>query len=83
MTEENHCYENAMAECGNRIIKNEFYFAQDVINVALTKRATKIVIKLYNEVGLHLYLNFKTPNMVYKLIVKLILTCGHILGVDK
>ena len=35
MTEENHCYENA--------------------------------IKLYNEIRLHLSLDYKTPNMVYKL----------------
>ncbi|WP_339614319.1 hypothetical protein [uncultured Winogradskyella sp.] len=35
MTEENHCYENA--------------------------------IKLYNEIRLHLSLDYKTPNMIYLL----------------
>ena len=67
MTEENHCYENAMAERVNGILKDEFYLDQTFTNVAHAKRATKNAIKLYNEIRLHLSLNFKTPNMVYKL----------------
>lgn len=67
MTEENHCYENAMAERVNGILKDEFYLDQTFINKAHAKRATKNAINLYNEVRLHLSLNFKTPNMVYKL----------------
>lgn len=41
------------------IIKNNFSstFQNQLINV----------INLYNEIRLHLSLNFKTPNMVYKL----------------
>ncbi|TXE16445.1 DDE-type integrase/transposase/recombinase [Psychroserpens burtonensis] len=69
MTEENHCYENAMAERVNGILKDEFYIDQAFMNVAHAKRAAKNAIKLYNEVRLHLSLNFKTPNMVYKLTV--------------
>jgi putative transposase len=67
MTEENHCYENAMAERVNGILKDEFYLDQTFMNVAHAKRAAKNAIKLYNEVRLHLSLDFKTPNMVYKL----------------
>ena len=67
MTEENHCYENAMAERVNGILKDEFYLDQTFTNVAHAKRAAKSAIKLYNEVRLHLSLDFKTPNMVYKL----------------
>jgi transposase InsO family protein len=67
MTEENYCYENAMAERVNGILKDEFYLDQTFINVAHAKRAAKNAIKLYNELRLHLSLNFKTPNMVYKL----------------
>lgn len=67
MTEENHCYENAMAERVNGILKDEFYLDQTFTNVAHAKRATKNAIKLYNEMRLHLSLDFKTPNMVYKL----------------
>ncbi|NQV77270.1 MAG: IS3 family transposase [Lutibacter sp.] len=67
MTEENHCYENAMAERVNGILKDEFYLDQTFMNVAHAKRAAKNAIKLYNEIRLHLSLDFKTPNMVYKL----------------
>ena len=67
MTEENHCYENAMAERVNGILKDEFYLDQTFDSLAHAKRATKNAIKLYNEVRLHLSLNFNTPNMVYKL----------------
>jgi len=67
MTEENHCYENAMAERVNGILKDEFYLGQTFTDVAHAKRATKNAINLYNEIRLHLSLDYKTPNMVYKL----------------
>lgn len=67
MTEENHCYENALAERVNGILKDEFYLDQTFMNVAHAKRAAKNAINLYNEIRLHLSLDFKTPNMVYKL----------------
>nr|WP_082936013.1 IS3 family transposase [Tamlana sp. s12] len=67
MTEENHCYENAMAERVNGILKNEFYLDQTFDSMAHAKRATKNAINLYNEIRLHLSLDFKTPNMVYNL----------------
>lgn len=67
MTEENHCYENALAERVNGILKDEFYLDQTFDSVQHAKRATKNAINLYNEVRLHLSLDFKTPNMVYKL----------------
>ncbi len=67
MTKENHCYENAMAERVNGILKDEFYLDQTFMNVAHAKRATKNAVNLYNEIRLHLSLDFKTPNMVYKL----------------
>ena len=65
MTEENHCYENAMAERVNGILKDEFYLDQTFDSLQHAKRATKNAINLYNEIRLHLYLDFKTPNMVY------------------
>jgi putative transposase len=67
MTEENHCYENALAERVNGILKDEFYLDQTFMNVAHAKRAAKNAINLYNEIRLHLSLDFKTPNMVYQL----------------
>lgn len=65
MTEENHCYENAMAERVNGILKDEFYLDQTFDSLQHAKRATKNAINLYNEIRLHLSLDYKTPNMVY------------------
>jgi transposase InsO family protein len=66
MTEENHCYENAMAERVNGILKNEFYLDQTFASVEEAKWATKNAIKLYNSKRLHLSLNYKIPNNVHK-----------------
>ena len=65
MTEENHCYENAVAERVNGILKDEFYLDQTFDNLTHAKRATKNAINLYNQIRLHLSLDYKTPNMVY------------------
>ena len=66
MTEDNHCYENALAERVNGILKDEFYLDHTFTDVAHAKRATKNAINLYNEIRLHLSLNFKTPNYVHQ-----------------
>ena len=67
-----------MAERVNGILKDEFYLDQTFANVAHAKRAAKSGINLYNEVRLHLSLDFKTPNMVYLKTAKSILTCSRI-----
>ena len=67
MTEENHCYENAIAERVNGILKDEFHLDQTFDNKAHAARATKSAINLYNQVRLHLSLDYKTPDMVYKI----------------
>lgn len=66
MTEENHCYENAIAERVNGILKDEFYLDQTFTNLAHAQWATKNAIKIYNNKRLHLSLNYKTPDYVYK-----------------
>ena len=65
MTEENHCYENAMAERVNGILKDEFYLDQTFASVDHAKKATKNAIKLYNNKRLHLSLDYRTPNYVH------------------
>ncbi|WP_411831111.1 IS3 family transposase [Mariniflexile sp. AS56] len=65
MTEENHCYENAIAERVNGILKDEFYLDQTFDNLSHARKAAKNAINLYNEIRLHLSLDYKTPNMVY------------------
>ena len=65
MTEENHCYENAVAERVNGILKDEFYLDQCFFDTEKAKLATKSAIKLYNNKRLHLSLGYKTPNEVF------------------
>lgn len=66
MTEENHCYENALAERVNGILKDEFYLDQCFFSTEHAKLATKNAIDIYNSKRLHLSLGYKTPNMVFK-----------------
>lgn len=68
MTEDNHCYENAVAERVNGILKDEFYLDQTFFSTQAAKRTTKNVINLYNSKRLHVSLNYKTPENVYKSI---------------
>ena len=66
MTEENHCYENAIAERVNGILKDEFYLDQNFANVELARKASENAISLYNNKRLHLSLGYKTPNQIFK-----------------
>ena len=66
MTEENHCYENAIAERVNGILKDEFYLDQCFYSLGHACKATKSAIEIYNSKRLHLSLDYKTPNMVFK-----------------
>lgn len=68
MTVENHCYENAVAERVNGILKDEFYLDECFANLDLAKKACDNAIKIYNTKRLHLSLNYKTPDQVYKMI---------------
>jgi transposase InsO family protein len=70
MTEENHCYENAVAERVNGILKGEFYLDECFTNTRNAKKAAKCAIDIYNNKRLHLSLNFKTPNTVYNNLSK-------------
>lgn len=55
-----------MAERVNGILKDEFYLDQTFDSLQHAKRAAKNAINLYNEIRLHLSLNFKTPNYVHQ-----------------
>jgi len=72
MTEENHCYENAIAERVNGILKGEFYLDQCFFSLNHAVRATKNAIEVYNSKRLHLSLDYKTPNMVFNNVAKII-----------
>lgn len=65
MTEENHCYENAVAERVNGVLKDEFFLDQVFFNLEHAKMATKNAIEIYNNKRFHLSLQMKTPNMAF------------------
>jgi transposase InsO family protein len=66
MTEENHCYENAMAERVNGKLKDEFYLDQCFFSTEHARLAAINAIKIYNSKRLHLSLGYKTPDSVFK-----------------
>jgi len=66
MTEDNHCYENAVAERVNGILKDEFFLDLTFFSTKLAQKAAKNAIMLYNNERLHLSLGYKTPNSVYQ-----------------
>lgn len=66
MTEENHCYENAIAERVNGILKDEFYLDQCFYSLGHACDATRNAIEIYNSKRLHLSLGYKTPNFVFE-----------------
>lgn len=66
MTEEKHCYENAIAERVNGILKDEFYLDQCFISTKLARLATNNAIQIYNDKRLHLSLGYKTPKIVFE-----------------
>lgn len=61
MTEENHVYENAMAERVNGILKNEFYLGDRLISHKIAERLVKEAIEIYNKERLHSSIGFLTP----------------------
>ena len=65
MTEENHCYENAMAERVNGILKDEYLLDRTFQDFTHAEKACKEAIMLYNTRRPHLALKYKTPEQVY------------------
>ena len=65
MTEENHCYENAIAERVNGILKEEFLLEETFANKASALRAVKEAIESYNSRRPHWSLNLCTPKQIH------------------
>lgn len=68
MTEENHCYENAMAERVNGILKDEFFLDESFYSLKQVIQISKSAINIYNNRRLHLSLDYKTPNYVHEFV---------------
>ena len=64
MTDGYDCYQNALAERINGILKQEFLIYRcktiEELNILVTES-----IKIYNEMRPHLSLDMKTPNQVH------------------
>lgn len=65
MCEENHCYENAIAERVNGILKVEFLLDCKLRSIEIAKELIAQAIQIYNNERLHLSLGFKTPSVVH------------------
>lgn len=66
MTEENHCYENAMAERVNGILKDEFLLDSEFANKCIAIKAVKEAIETYNCRRPHWSLQLCTPEQIHK-----------------
>ena len=66
MTEDNHVYENAVAERVNGILKTEFLLGQRLQLFEHAEKLTAQSVKTYNTERLHLSLNLQTPQQLYE-----------------
>ena len=65
MTEENHCYENALAERVNGILKDEYGLDRRFKDFSHAEKACNEAVMLYNTRRPHLALKYKTPQQVH------------------
>ena len=65
MTEENHCYENALAERVNGILKDEFFLDQIFQSLTVVKELVQQSIQTYNYYRRHMSLDYKIPAEVH------------------
>ena len=65
MTEQNHVYENALAERVNGILKTEFMLGETLVSFEVAKELVDEAVKIYNNERPHLSLNYRIPNEVY------------------
>ena len=65
MAAKGDCYENAVAERVNGILKQEYELGSKFMTKEIAIKATKEAITLYNTRRLHRSINFKTPAEIY------------------
>ena len=61
MTEQDHVYENALAERVNGILKEEFLLGETLASYEIAQIMVKESIQIYNQERPHLSLNYETP----------------------
>ncbi len=65
MTDENHCYQNAVAERVNGILKDEFDLDAVFPSVSAVVDAVAQAVTTYNQVRTHWSLDLQTPDCVF------------------
>ena len=65
MTDESHCYQNAIAERVNGILKDEFNLDAVFENFEQLRNAVAKAIMVYNTKRTHWSLGLRTPQEVY------------------
>ncbi|MBU0460915.1 MAG: IS3 family transposase [Nanoarchaeota archaeon] len=65
MTEQDHVYENALAERVNGILKDEFCLGDTLQSKDIAGQLVKESVRIYNQYRLHMALNYRTPESVY------------------
>lgn len=65
MAEAGNCYENALAERVNGILKNEFNLDRTFSDLESAKKHVNQAIKIYNNERPHMSLEMKMPNEIY------------------
>jgi len=69
MASKGNCYENALAERVNGILKQEYYLDITFVDVNHAIKACKDAINIYNNHRLHMALNYKIPEYVHTFVV--------------
>lgn len=65
MTDADHCYQNAVAERVNGILKDEFDLDAEFPSFAAALQQVAHAITIYNRVRLHSQLQYHTPDAVF------------------
>ena len=66
MTEDLHCYENALAERVNGILKQEYYLSSGFRTKAQALKAIEEAVWLYNTRRPHTALKYQTPEVAHR-----------------
>lgn len=61
MTEENHVYENSLAERVNGILKDELLLGERLQSYEVARKMVKEAIETYNDYRLHMSIDYMTP----------------------
>lgn len=65
LTGRNRCYDNAVAERLNGILKHEFMLKRVFPDFAVAAEAVREAVRVYNHQRLHAALGYRTPDKVY------------------